>query len=57
MWRNCLSKCSEVLESCTSVFSEVKEQSVLEEISQSEEGRNKLKGGQLYILQDFAESL
>lgn len=33
-----------MLESCVSVFSEVKEQTVLEEIAQSEEGRNKLKG-------------
>lgn len=37
-------KCSEVMESCVSVFSGVKEQTVLEEIAQSEEGRNKLKG-------------
>ena len=44
VWSSCLVKCSEVLESCVSVFSEVKEQTVLEEIAQSEEGRNKLKG-------------
>ena len=44
MWKSCLSKCSEVLDSCVSVFSEVKEQTVLEEIAQSEEGRNKLRG-------------
>lgn len=44
VWSSCLTKCSEVLESCVNVFSEVKEQSVLEEIAQAEEGRNKLKG-------------
>ena len=44
VWSSCLVKCSEVLESCVGVFSEVKEQTVLEEIAQSEEGRNKLKG-------------
>lgn len=44
VWSGCLSKCSEILESCASVFDEVKDQSVLEEIALSEEGRNKLKG-------------
>ena len=44
VWSSCLFKCSEVLESCVGVFSEVKEQTVLEEIAQSKEGRNKLKG-------------
>ena len=44
VWSSCLVKCSEVMESCVSVFSDMKEQTVLEEIAQSEEGRNKLKG-------------
>ena len=49
VWSSCLGKCSEVMESCVSVFSEVKEQTVLEEIAQSEEGRNKLKGMDLVL--------
>ena len=40
----CLSKCEEVLEQSAGVFSEVKESSLLQEICEVEEGRNKLRG-------------
>lgn len=40
----CLSKCEEVLEQSAEVFAEVKESSLLQEICQVEEGRNKLRG-------------
>ena len=53
VWSSCLSKCNEVLESCVSVFSEVKDQSVLEEIAQSEEGRNKLKGTMMCVFRSL----
>lgn len=39
------------MESCANVFSDVKEESILEEITQSEEGRNKLKGLSLHATQ------
>ena len=44
VWQTCLMKCSEVLETCASVFGAVEEKTLLEEIAQSEEGRNKLRG-------------
>lgn len=40
----CLSKCEEVLEQSAEVFAEVKESSLLQEICEVEEGRNKLRG-------------
>lgn len=40
----CLSKCEEVLEQSAEVFAEVKESSLLLEICEVEEGRNKLRG-------------
>lgn len=40
----CLFKCEEVLEQSAEVFAEVKESSLLQEICEVEEGRNKLRG-------------
>jgi len=39
-----LEKCLQVLTCCAEVFASVEEESVLEEIAESEEGRNKLIG-------------
>ena len=40
----CLAKCGEVLEQSASVFAGVQESSLLREICEVEEGRNKLRG-------------
>lgn len=41
----CLAKCGEVLEQSAGVFAGVQESSLLREICEVEEGRNKLRGG------------
>ena len=45
------------MESCANVFSDVKEESILEEIAQSEEGRNKLKGLSLHSTQIMCQQI
>ena len=42
--KTCLTKCGEVLEQSAGVFGGVQESSLLQEICEVEEGRNKLRG-------------
>ena len=43
--KTCLAKCGEVLEQSAGVVGGVQESSLLQEICEVEEGRNKLRGG------------